>query len=405
MRPGAAPRLTVRSTRELARLAALAPEWSALHAAAAGASPFLAPEWLLPWARHLGGGGAPWILEARDAAGALAGLLLLWGRSGRGPRRFRLLGNGVTGADGLDVLARAGDEGAVADALAGALAGGGWDALDLEDVPADRSTAAALAARLATAGARVEVVPRFTCPGFPVQGRFEDHLRRIGRRETYGRRVRWLSRQPGFAIEVITRGAEVGSALEELLRLHRLRWQAEGGSEGIPTGPVEDFHRDAAARLAARGWLRLYRLRVDGRAIAAVYGIEAGRTFFYYQSGYDPTWAARSPGLVLVGRTVEDAYARGLAWYDFLRGEEAYKLDWAEDRRRLAAVRVRAPTLGARVAGALEGAFGAARAVGRTVLPARAWAVLRRARRRRVLGGGPAGGAGAARPQGRAPLA
>ena len=102
---------------------------------------------------------------------------------------------------------------------------------------------------------------------------------------------------------------------------------------------MEDFHREMAPLLAARGWLRIYRLFVGRDAIAAVYGLEVGGRFFYYQSGYDPAWSARSPGVVLVGRTIEDAYARGLTDYDFLRGTEAYKMDWASDRRETCSVR------------------------------------------------------------------
>jgi CelD/BcsL family acetyltransferase involved in cellulose biosynthesis len=169
--------------------------------------------------------------------------------------------------------------------------------------------------------------------------------------------------------------------MEELLRLHRLRWAAEGGSAGILPGAVEDFHREMAPRLAARGWLRLYVLRVGAAAIAAVYGIEVGRRFSYYQSGYDPSWSARSPGLVLVGRTIEDAYARGLADYDFLRGTEAYKLDWAWDRRETCTLHVHAPSLRAGADALARDAWRSARGVARSVAPDRVWQALRRARR------------------------
>jgi CelD/BcsL family acetyltransferase involved in cellulose biosynthesis len=214
-----------------------------------------------------------------------------------------------------------------------------------------------------------------------VQGSFADHLAKIRRRETYGRRVRWLARQPGFRIEVSTTPDEAGPAMEDFLRLHRLRWAAEGGSGGIPPGAVEDFHREVGPLLAARGWLRMYRLFVGRDAIAAVYGIEMGRRFFYYQSGYDPAWSPRSPGLVLVGRTVEDAYVRGLTDYDFLRGTEPYKMDWAWDRRETCTVRLRAPSLRAGTAAAAEEAYRAARGFARSVAPERVWSALQRARR------------------------
>ena len=152
--------------------------------------------------------------------------------------------------------------------------------------------------------------------------------------------------------------------MEDFLRLHRLRWAAEGGSVRHPARRGGGLPPRGGAAPRARGWLRMYRLFVGQDAIAAVYGLEMGRRFFYYQSGYDPAWSPRSPGLVLVGRTVEDAYARGLTDYDFLRGTEPYKLDWASDRRETCSVRLRAPSLRAGTAAAAEEACRAARGLG-----------------------------------------
>src|SRR6266511_1212921 len=168
-----------------------------------------------------------------------------------------------------------------------------------------------------------------------------------------------------------------------------------GRSAGIPQGAVEDFHREAAPRLAKRGWLRLYRLHVGGAAVAAVYGLEVRRRFFYYQSGYDPAWAPRSPGLVLVGRTIEDAYGCGLSDYDFLRGTEPYKLEWASDRHETCTIRLRAPSLRAGTAALAREAWRGARDAARAIAPARAWEALRRARRgfeSRSLAGARTGG-------------
>jgi CelD/BcsL family acetyltransferase involved in cellulose biosynthesis len=374
----------VRHAHDPARLAELREEWRALFDLAGAPSPFLSWEWLHTWWRCFGGRRRPWILEARDSAGRLAGALALSARQGlMGVRRWQLLGNGVTGADGLDVLARAADAPAVREALVRALAAevAEWDVVELEDLPCGSPTVGALRRAMAPRGVRTQVERGFVCPAFAVRGTFAEHVARIRRRETYGRRVRWLRKQPGFRIDVATTPGEAASAMEDFLRLHRLRWAEEGGSYGIPPGPVEDFHREVAPLLAARGWLRLYRLSVGGEAIASVYGIELGSRFYYYQSGYDPAWSARSPGVVLVGRTIEDAYARGLADYDFLRGTEPYKLDWAGDRRETCTVRLRAPSLRAGTAAAAAEAYSTARGLAKAVAPERVWGALRRARR------------------------
>jgi len=375
--------LTVSVTEDPARLDAAAPEWRALFDAAGAPTPFLSWEWLHAWWAAFGAGRTLRLLEARDGEGRLCGLLALARRAGARPgRRWQLLGNGLGGADYLDALVAGPRASEARSALFGAaLDAGGWDLLDLEDLPCGSPSVKLLRGLAALCGQRVEVVRRFACPGFAIRGTFTEHLARVRRRETYGRRVRWLARQPGFRIEVAA-PHEAEAAMREFLRLHRLRWEAEGGSYGIPPGRAEELHVALAPRLAARGWLRLYRLFVGDAAIAAVYGIELGNRFYYYQSGYDPAWAARSPGVVLVGRTVEDAYARGLTDYDFLRGEEAYKLDWTADRRETCAVRVRAASLRAHTDRAAVAAFDAARTVARRVAPAGVWAALRQARRR-----------------------
>jgi CelD/BcsL family acetyltransferase involved in cellulose biosynthesis len=377
-------RIAVTHAHAPERLAALRDEWRALFDAAAAPAPFLSWEWLDAWWRAFGRRRQLWLLEARDDAGRLAGALALASRRAiAGGRIWQVVGNGITGADGVDVLARAADAAAVRAAIAAALAekAAAWDGLDLEDLPCGSPTAAALRAALAPRGVRLRAERGHVCPGFALRGTYAEHLARIRRRETFGRRVRWLSRQPGFLVDVATTPAEAAEAMEDFLRLHRLRWAEEGGSYGIPPGRVEGFHREVAPRLAERGWLRLYRLHVDGQVVAAVYGLEVGRRFYYYQSGWDPAWSARSPGMVLVGRTVEDAYARGLTDYDFLRGTEAYKLDWASDRRETITLRLRAPSLRAGTEAVAEGAWRTARNLARAVAPERLWGALRRARR------------------------
>jgi CelD/BcsL family acetyltransferase involved in cellulose biosynthesis len=377
-------------SQEPARLMALREQWTELHDAAS-ANPFQSWEWLSTWWRVFGQRRPLWILEARDRGDRLAGLLVLAARPGlAGARRFGLLGNGVTGADGLDALVRPGLGEPARAALAQAVAEGAtrWDALDLEDLPCGSPTLQALRGALLDRGARADVEFRFTCPGFALRGTFAEHLQRMRRRETYGRRVRWLERQPGYAVEVISGPDGAAEAMEDLLRLHRLRWEPEGGSYGIPPGSAEDFHREVAPLLARRGWLKLWRLSLGGRAIAMIYGIELKGRFHYYQSGMDPAWAARSPGLVLVGKTIEDAYARGLTDYDFLRGTEPHKLDWSSDRREVVALRAWAPGLRAEAAHAADGVLRAARGAARAVAPDSLWTALRRARRSWEVNGG-----------------
>jgi CelD/BcsL family acetyltransferase involved in cellulose biosynthesis len=367
-----------------ARLAALGGEWDELFQSGGGANPFLSWEWQYTYWRTFAQQRPLWILEARDRGDRLVGLLVLAGKGGLArARHWCMLTNGLTGTDALDILVRPGFGPAVRGAVAHAVAAGleRWDFLELEDLPCGSATVAAFRGALQPRGVKVAVEPRFACPGFALTGTFAAHLAGFKRRETYQRRRRWLEKQPGYRIEVVTSPAEAPAAMEDFLRLHHLRWDPEGGSEGIPRGRVEEFHREVAPLLAAKGWLRLYRLVVDGRSIAAVYALELGRRFYYYQSGMDPAWSARSPGLVLIGKTVEDAYARKLTDYDFLRGSEPHKLEWATDRRETCALRLRAPGLRPEAEAVAAEVFRRARDAAKAIAPDGMWIRLRRVRR------------------------
>src|SRR5205814_3811312 len=122
-------------------------------------------------------------------------------------------------------------------------------------------------------------------------------------------------------IECARTPEETPAATESFLELHRARWAKEGGSDGLADHRHEAFHRAVTRLLADRGWLRLYTLFAARRPVASVYGVVHRGKFLYYQSGYDPNWASKSVGLVLLARTVSDAFSEGLTDFDFLRGD------------------------------------------------------------------------------------
>ncbi|HET9751955.1 MAG TPA: GNAT family N-acetyltransferase, partial [Myxococcales bacterium] len=158
------------------------------------------------------------------------------------------------------------------------------------------------------------------------------------------------------------------------------RWSVEGGSDGLGDARHEAFHREAAQRLARAGMLRMYTLLAARRPVASVYGVVQGSKFNYYQSGYDPNWASKSVGLVLLARTVQDAFAEGLEEFDFLRGNEGYKGEWARGERWTIQVRLWRGARG-RAARAALGASVFARETAKAAVPRRVLDAARKARR------------------------
>jgi CelD/BcsL family acetyltransferase involved in cellulose biosynthesis len=327
-------------------------EWDELLDAS-DAGIFNSWEWLYSWYRQLGADRALRILAARAPDGRLLGLMPLGLETrrvaGRRVRRLAFLGETHVGSDYLDIVARRGYEKVVAWAFAGALREQrvGWDVLDLLDFDAQSPTLPVLREAFGSPTYTVRSTDRSCCPfeEFAASETFPVFLRRTRRRENYLRRLKWLEQQPGYRIEIVTDPARLETTLPEFFRLHALRWAPDGGSEAITSRKVEAFHRDATRLLAERGRLALYMMRVGDQALAAVYGIIHRGTFIYYLSGYDPAWASKSVGLVLIGETFKDSLAAGLHAYDFLSGSESYKADWTTQQHQTIALRIH-PTHG-----------------------------------------------------------
>ena len=85
--------------------------------------------------------------------------------------------------------------------------------------------------------------------------------------------------------------------------------------------------------LLRSGVLRLHALRLDGAIIATLYALadrpgRGDRRAYFYLGGFDPDCAALSPGALILGHAIEAAVREGAVAFDFLRGQEAYKLRW-----------------------------------------------------------------------------
>jgi CelD/BcsL family acetyltransferase involved in cellulose biosynthesis len=286
-------------------------EWSAL--AEASGSVFATPEWTEVWWRHFGAGQRLRVGVARAAGGrAVAVVPLVRGRTG--PLRVvRFAGHGP--ADQLGPVCDPNDMDLGAEALRQAMAAmpGGWDVFVGDYLPGDQGWDARLGGT---------VLRRFESPVLRFEGRtWDEYLRERSRnfREQATRRERKLAREHDLRFRLTTSAAELTRDLDALFALHGSRWSA-----GSNFSRVEAFHREFAAVALARGWLRLWRLDLDGRTMAAWLGFRFGGAESYYQAGRDPS-AEGSVGFVLLVHTIRSAREDGVQEYRFLRGDEEYK--------------------------------------------------------------------------------
>jgi CelD/BcsL family acetyltransferase involved in cellulose biosynthesis len=356
-----------------ATLEPLHDEWRRL--AEAHGNPYLTPEWYDACLRR---GGDAAAVAVRSADGTLRGLLPLV-RQGRGPVRvLRFPGDDL--GDTFELLvARGEDPEAVARIAGRALAASPLrpDPLMLWYVDAEAPWLRGLSDGLgAVAVHRRGTLTRpwvdLSCGDWT---EFLAGLKRTDRKETRRRERRAL--EAGAEYRLVEGPDEALAGMQELFRLHDLRW-SEPGASSVATPEIRDLLSDFAAGAARHGWLRLWLVEMEGRPVAAELAWRIGARQLHFQGGWDPEHASLGLGLVAFGHALEEAIADGVAEADLGIGESDYKRRFARDERvvsQLAIVRRRHPARAA-----IAAAFGARRAL--ASLPDERRAQVRRLLRR-----------------------
>jgi CelD/BcsL family acetyltransferase involved in cellulose biosynthesis len=206
-----------------------------------------------------------------------------------------------------------------------------WDVLHLESLAENAPGAQRFAAALAEHGYRVEWTPGEVCPYLDLPSSWDSYLASLSptRRQTIRRKERALFREHA-AMLVDYPADRLDAGWSHLLRLHHQQRQ-----HGSAFGPNEaELQRAFAADLATQGRVWLTTLDVAGTPVAAWYGFAAGDSMCFYQSGRDPAWEHASVGQVLMGMMIRRAIEQGFRTFDFLRGDEPYKMTWTSTLRR-----------------------------------------------------------------------
>ncbi|GAB4361379.1 MAG: GNAT family N-acetyltransferase [Deltaproteobacteria bacterium] len=300
------------------------PEWEAVLARSFRPTPFLSPEYLLPWADRFARNGSRRVY--RWAPGGKAeGFLFLHRLPGDGG--WELLG-GEELSDSLDAVVAAGSEPAFWETFLEEcprlLSDGGE--LRLPSLVEGTPTLSLLPGLCDRRGLACRVEETDRSPFLSLPGGFEEYLGRLGKKERHELRRkmrRAVESVPDLSYRV-TDAAGLARDLDSFLSLHRA---SREGKERFMDDRMERFFREIAGRFLARGNLRLSFLSAGGTDVASAFQLEWNGSLLLYNSGFDPAYRKLSPGLVLLARCIEEAIGRGIREYDFLRGRERYKYD------------------------------------------------------------------------------
>lgn len=316
----------------------LAGEWDEL-ADRADAPPWLRPGWISAWWEAFGSGELVLLGARRD--GRLVGVLPLESAHGL----LRSTANWHTPEFGL-----LGDDADARRALAEAALARRPRRLELAFV--SPGGLAEVRGAGATAGYRVEERVVMRSPFVRVEGTVDAYLSERGpgkkRRKEITRSEAKLAEQGTLLVDVADGRERLDELLTEGLPVEASGWKAESGTAIVSTPETHRFYAAVARWAAARGMLRLFFLRIDGRPIAFEFTLDDGRRLYDIKGGYDKEFRSFSPGFVVAGAMIAYAHEHGRESFEFLGSEEPFKSEWAKESRERVLLQAFAPTLAGR---------------------------------------------------------
>lgn len=320
----------------------LSTEWNALLDQSDKHSYFLRAEWnSLWWNYHAPAGARLYLITCRDERGHLVGLAPLYWRQHRMlgipyVRELLFLGMGIElkTSEYMDLIARPGQEQAVAAAIAACLhRRSDWDRVWLWQVPSDSIV---LPHYVRMLRARTETAPCDRAPYVDTATDWNSYKAGLGRSmrrnvEYYPRR---LFKRYACEFVCVRSNAELEVSINALIELHQMRWRSEGKPGAFSDPAFAAFLRDAARESLSLGRLRLWTLKIDGNIEAALIGFVDNGVLHYFQKGFNPAYRKDDLGTAMLALCIRACFEEPeIRAFDFMGGGAAYKDMWTRRSR------------------------------------------------------------------------
>lgn len=332
--------IEITEIRDRAALAALAPEWGALVARMpSSATPYLTPEFQLPW---IAAAGPSWECRALVARreGRMIGLAPLFERRiGRFGVTLAIRSFPIRGTTPpVDIVTDDDPAEVVRLMLRHLRADRSWDLLRLHSIATDSPTIAALRATAPSLGMRFAEAAMPSTLVVPIEGRWEDFRASLSGKFRQNLRRGWAGLERTGTPALVTYPGEISDfdrAIDWAQDVIRRSWKK------LPedSGAERAFLLACARTFADKDWLRLRFLTLDGRPIAYLFDVDFQGSAYPFHNAYDLAYQRGGVGQLLFHYALEESWKRGHRVFDFFGGSD-YISRWTNVERRFSEIRI-----------------------------------------------------------------
>ncbi len=296
-------------------------EWNILLEKSKARHIFVTWDWQDIWWRTFGDGLELHLIAVREGQD-LVGIAPLVKQG----RTVQFCG-GADVSDYLDFVAVAGREAEVLSTVLTYLDDFGPFELDLHSLRHDSPTLVHLPEIARNRGKKPMLQEEETCPYVDLPGDWETYVASLSKKDRHElrRKIRRLEASAAFSWYVAPSVFDPSAYAETFLRLCRLSREEKALFLGDER--MQLFFRSIVGQFQPSGVLRMYFMEISGERVSTALCFDQGEELWLYNSGFDPSYAHLSVGLLLKSYCVRDAIEAGKARFDFLRGREPYKYD------------------------------------------------------------------------------
>jgi CelD/BcsL family acetyltransferase involved in cellulose biosynthesis len=141
------------------------------------------------------------------------------------------------------------------------------------------------------------------------------------------RRLRKLSRRPGFECVLALGQAEISAGLDAMFTMHQERWHSLGLPSVFDSELLRTFYRKISPLMLEREWLELTVMKLDGEIVAALFGFVFEHRYYCLVNSCGVRGFEEKAGNALMLARIESLIGRATE-FNFLRGDQPYKYQW-----------------------------------------------------------------------------
>jgi CelD/BcsL family acetyltransferase involved in cellulose biosynthesis len=236
---------------------------------------------------------------------------------------------GTPESDYTAFIFRKGEERDALSAITAALKIIQWDIAWLSDI-ADGDTIRGLYEEAIEAGRFFWITKQHTpCPGIALPEAWAEYKATLATsmRRNSNNYSNKLSKAGVVEIASIKNPEEIPSAMRDFFRLHNGRWNNQ--SKAITNKNIESFHNEVA--LALSRYLDLCFVSLNGKKIGCTYSYDFRGQRFFYLPGADMAYKEYRLGTLMILNRIQDAIEKKMTFFDFMRGDEEYKMHFTKN--------------------------------------------------------------------------